>query len=317
MYLVRSAIHTHEQPAHRPAKKRIRTGEDVEKWQRCESYQNIVAFFTRLGESVKGITNTQGRAISTGSPALKELVARLDQVKTWVAEIPLGNMQSQRYGNKAFRQLHEQIVSQSEADMKKVIAAGGGDEGLAEELAVYWNDSFGNETRIDYGTGHELNFGVLLFCLDKIGCVGKEEGDQVAMVTTVFVKYLEIMRLLQSHYSMEPAGSKGVWGLDDYHHLNFYWGASQLIDSRGTPPSQVQELCHEHAADYLYMDGVAWILRNKSGNFNENSPTLASLVSLQWPKITGGMMKMYKGEVLGQWPVVQHLCFGTVLPYNV
>ena len=43
-----------------------------------------------------------------------------------------------------------------------------GFERAVPELKAYLTDSFGSYERIDYGTGHELNFVAFLFCLFKL-----------------------------------------------------------------------------------------------------------------------------------------------------
>ena len=95
-------------------------------------------------------------------------------------------------------------------------------KGAAVEVSAYWVDSFGNKSRIDYGTGHEMNFLIFLFCVEKAlrspkSVEGnadvkdsepekKSEGIKGALVTIVFVAYMDLVRKLQVTYRMEPAG---------------------------------------------------------------------------------------------------------------
>ena len=127
-----------------------------------------------------------------------------------------------------------------------------------EELRAYLHDSFGHPIRIDYGTGHESSFVVFLLALCKIGCfVSKtgtcvESGDSAkstmpspTMISraslSLFHAYLNVTRGLQRDYMLEPAGSHGVWGLDDYHCIPFYVGACQLVAREQWQQQQLKE----------------------------------------------------------------------------
>lgn len=59
------------------------------------------------------------------------------------------------------------------------------------EIVEYLYESFGNPTRIDYGTGHEMAFLMFLCCMFKIGAF--KEDDKVAVVTKVFNRYIFVM----------------------------------------------------------------------------------------------------------------------------
>lgn len=97
---------------------------------------------------------------------------------------------------------------------------------LINELGFYLSESFGNAVRIDYGTGHELSFIFFICALFKGGVLG--ENDSVATGLGLYYKYLLLVRRLQTTYRMEPAGSHGVWSLDDYQFIPFIWGSAQL-----------------------------------------------------------------------------------------
>jgi serine/threonine-protein phosphatase 2A activator len=73
------------------------------------------------------------------------------------------------------------------------------------ELQPYLVDSFGNATRIDYGSGHEAAFMTFIMCLYKLGHLKHPDNDK-AVVLRVFHRYLKLVRKLQTDYRMEPAG---------------------------------------------------------------------------------------------------------------
>jgi len=132
---------------------------------------------------------------------------------------------------------------------------------------------------------------------------------------------------------LEPAGSHGVWGLDDYHCLPFYFGACQLQsheqqqlkeggkqrsedDDEDLIPLSIHDdsTLKRYGDTYMYFGCIQYIKGLKKGvPFFESSPMLNDISQLAtWQKIASGLMRLYEGEVLSKLPVVQHLRFGNI-----
>jgi serine/threonine-protein phosphatase 2A activator len=68
----------------------------------------------------------------------------------------------------------------------------------------------------------------------------------------------------------------------------------------------------------MYFNCIKFIISvKKNVSFAESSPVLHNISgAASWEKVTGGMIKMYKAEVLGKHPVIKHQYFGTIIPYE-
>ena len=104
--------------------------------------------------------------------------------------------------------------------------------------------------------------------------------------------------------------------MDDYQFLPFLLGAAQLIGHKEIEPKSVhdEKLLEAEADEYYYLAAVRFIKQVKKGPFGEHSPMLNDISALSdWRAVAAGLGRMYEGEVLGKFPVVQHLPFGTLL----
>ena len=313
------------------------------------------------------------------SPAMACFHGSLTHMLRWLEEdIPpledntSGGTVSIRFGNPAFRMWHARLKERSHAIFKEMylvhqesICSSGGSVTLEEaskrgaaaasssrtdteegdphfllELCSYLHDGFGHPIRLDYGTGHESSFMVVLYAACKLGWMDETaaaessvDGTQTqqqqppgmeklkATTISIFHAYLQLTRQLQLKYRLEPAGSHGVWGLDDYHCLPFYFGACQCQCQATEETPEPRDITEEstrkrYSQTLLYFGCMDYICALKRGApLFECSPMLYDISQTcpRWSKVASGLIKLYEGEVLNKRQVVQHFTFGKTL----
>ncbi|KAA8911122.1 hypothetical protein FN846DRAFT_774321 [Sphaerosporella brunnea] len=326
-----------------PPEKRILTNDDLQVFHNSPAYSLITSFIIHLNASVcpldsstnklnepeDFITSSESYAVSPEVDGITRLVNHLSDL----VNLAPPDSGPRRFGNVAFRKWL-QLVVEHDADIEQYIPAKAL-PGKSEALH-YLKNSFGSGERLDYGTGHELSFAAFLCCIWILG--GFEHGrDEKALVLRTFNAYFKLVRKLVTTYNLEPAGSHGVWGLDDHSFLPYIFGSAQLTTFRPTSDTQAAEanakaeeanlpkpadvvkldIVNRERNRNLYFDAIGFIYDVKTGPFWEHSPILYDISGVQkgWGKINEGMLKMYDKEVLGKFPVVQHFRFGSIFKW--
>lgn len=301
--------------------KRITSLKHLQSFFSSTSARHFLDFILSLNESITTISLTDAIRHHEKHPSqhIISLLSILDTLDSWIDEIPPAQ-HTLRYGNPAFRTWFSRLEETTHTLLAPLLPSQLQPTALdacLHELSHYLTDSFGNKTRIDYGTGHETTFIAFLYCLCRLKIF--QESDRQALVAIVYARYLSLMRRIQTTYWLEPAGSHGVWGLDDYQFLPFLWGSAQLIDHPYIKPSAIldNEAIKLYADDYLYLSCINFVKRVKKGHLRETSPMLVDISGVpSWSKINKGLIRMYQAEVLGKVPIMQHFLFGSLLPFE-
>lgn len=332
----------------------------MKNFQLSPARRDLLAFASAMGRSCigSGVFDTNN-PLENLSPAMASLYGSLKAMVDWVSsDIPPDSNARARFGNPAFRKWHERLVERSSAIVGAIVDAHisaafmtvqeaseagilAAKEGVAKlhdhsalsdaekitrdeiivECTAYLQSSFGHPVRLDYGTGHESSFLIFIYALFKSACFQPDPQSLRAVALAIFSQYLIVCRGLQTDYMLEPAGSHGVWGLDDYHCLPFYFGACQLIDNvDGYTPRSIHRAStlEDHHEAYMYFSCIRYIKSLKKGApFQETSPMLNDISMIEsWSKVSSGLLRLYEGEVLGKLPVVQHFVFGKMFEAN-
>jgi serine/threonine-protein phosphatase 2A activator len=294
----------------RPSR-RILSPEDHQLFLNSETCTLVEAFVFGIADSVRD------RAISSIKPsetpeAIHTIVRILDEAGQILDRCPPEDTGS-RFGNPIFRTYLDEV---DKALPTWHTQLGLSNDAQVGEISTYLFHSFGNKRRIDYGSGHELNFFLWLLCLNRLSLLPAHTFPALAL--TVLPAYLALMRRIQSSYYLEPAGSHGVWGLDDYQFLPFLFGAAQLLHHPYITPKSIHNalVLEEAGGEFLYLDQIAFVnsVKNVEG-LRWHSPMLDDVsASKNWGKIEAGMRKMFRKEILEKLPVMQHFLFGSLVP---
>ncbi|KAG8625312.1 hypothetical protein KVT40_007063 [Elsinoe batatas] len=339
-----------EQITPQEPKKRINEGDDLSFFLTSKAYVDIVTFIGQLNRSMFPQTQSDGQVRSWTthstniplSPEVEKIKGLVQTLSTILDETP-PETGPRRFGNAAFRTWYKKVEERTPALLQQALpdriwehTHNEAQELLQKELGEYFLGSFGSPERLDYGTGHELSFLAFLGGIWKLhGFASSENGEQErSIVVGIIEPYLVLVRKLILAYTLEPAGSHGVWGLDDHSFAPYILGSAQLspaVSPDALPPMEgslkgaprpgdvvkeaaVRRLSEEN----LYFSAIAFIYDVKKGPFWEHSPTLYDISGIEagWAKINKGLMKMYNAEVLSKFPVVQHLRFGSLFRWE-
>lgn len=305
--------------------KRIHDGDDVTAFLASRAYADIMTFIFQLntamipravetkeqGEEAAPAKEWQLNDKDVAYPSVVHSLAKLLDTLTAIIDEAPPDPGPRRFGNISFRTWYDIVrervpgllyehLPQQVLDFKST-----SDISAKSELEAYLLGSFGSSQRLDYGTGHELSFLAFLGCLWKLGAFPEsQDGDQErAIVLGVLEPYLALIRRLILTYTLEPAGSHGVWGLDDHSFLPYIFGSAQFSPAITTPADVAAEgslPTAPHPGDVakapavarertrnMYFSAIGFIYDVKKGPFWEHSNILydVSGVKAGWAKI--------------------------------
>lgn len=283
--------------------KKILSPSDLPKFLQSDTCKSILSFVKSLCDSIRGTSlDASSSSDDASDDGVAEVVRTLKACQDLIDLHP-PSKKSQRFGNKSFR------------DWYKAVSDSNFFSSRSPELVSYFLASFGNPTRLDFGTGHEAHFLLFMMCLSKLDIVSSNRN----LVSIVFPAYVALSKRLQRTYNLEPAGSHGAWSLDDYHLLPFIFGAAQLDGN--SDGIRVKSIRSEDVVDcyrdaYLFFNGVWHARCAKTGApFRETCPMLYELsrARCDWNGLCSRLLHMFQGEVLGKYPVAQHFLFGKLI----
>lgn len=302
-------------------KKKIHEGQDVTRFLTSRAYGDVMTFLLQLNRAMfperSGQSDAQAWMLDESDQHYSHTVHRLrellNKLERFMEETP-PDEGPRRFGNVSFRKWYKKVEDEASTLLKDflpsfcVTAQPPPHPSIHEELLPYFLGSFGSAQRLDYGSGHELSFLAFLACIWKLDGFRtenklSEQQQSRDIVFGVLADYFRLIRSLIKTYTLEPAGSHGVWGLDDHSFLPYVFGSAQygpaVSSTDQTPtegswagapdPSDVTKTTavERYRRQNLYFGAIGFIYDVKKGPFWEHSPMLFDIsgVKAGWGKI--------------------------------
>lgn len=145
--------HTFQEP-----RKRIVSASSLHRFEHSSAFAEILAFIRVCNQTVVGKTLTDDISTSQVSQAIISILDKVTELRQ--ATPPDASIGSSRFGNPAFRTFYAKIRENNDSLHRMIPGLQDDSEqsrNARAELVVYFQESWGNEKRIDYGSGMELN----------------------------------------------------------------------------------------------------------------------------------------------------------------
>ncbi|EDW84328.2 uncharacterized protein Dwil_GK14079 [Drosophila willistoni] len=299
---------------------RVRKLSDVEVWKRSVGYHKLIAYINNTSSVIQGIRQSDDYPVSE---TMSRLLTIFDKLENLLAANPpiymagsiKGSLDKDRRGNPAYRNWSRHMLR----DIFPILEQAVSNKNCIHinELGQYLCESFGNSTRMSYGTGHELSFLFFLCALFEAEIL--DEDDLAASALLLFDRYLKFVRRLQVLYNLYAAGRHGAYSLDDFQFVPFLWGCAQLSYNAPFVPNRMldADVVSEYKKDYMLMGCVGHISDTKDGTFAMHSSQLWCIASLSsWNELYGGLLDMYDKVVLRQFDLMQLARFGQLISFD-
>ena len=183
----------HLPTAGRQPTKAINTPADLEVWMKSKGLGMLLTSLLTLTDS---LTDTE--IPKDIDPKIKHLIEVLNKLDDEINNFATARTEktNNRFGDPNVLKYHAWIVTQAPILLHDIGP-------LSVEANSYFCESYGS-SRLDFGSGHELNFLAFLIIQYKMNET-KSFANQ--LIKVVYARYIELVRKIIVSFNLEPAGN--------------------------------------------------------------------------------------------------------------